>query len=956
MSRKIKKLINLIEKCIRKLYHKLPISSSFKIKAKNCFFTVFGCFMKNTPSYIIWKQTRVKKTKKKKSINYEEFINVEMNKRIAVQLHLFYLDLIDEFVLYLGNIPYKFDVLLSVVDDSKNVEISEKIKTIENVEKVIIKKVENRGRDVAPLLVYFANEIADYDYVCHVHSKKSLYTGREQTGWRKYLLDGLMGDKNQVYRSFYYFESDPEIALIYPESYPEITYMAHTWMSNRKSRELLMNRLGYHDVKYPMFVDFPLGTMFWGRVSVLMPFLKANFKITDFPEEAGQKDGTIAHAFERCLGALVKMQGYKVAVYDDETDDFTIGYGRKNLNQYWEKSAERLVMEADRYDVVSFDIFDTLLMRKAVNPDDLFDITKEYLKSKKNIDIDYRKLRKKAEKNLRKSGRKSDYTINDIYEELMKISGFSQEKCEIIKSAEVDIERKFLIPRKEIVGAMNAIKNTLHKKVVLVSDMYLTSKELEPILRENGITEYDELWISSEKQARKEDGSMWKIFLDTFKGKEIMHVGDNELSDTQIPGDMGIYVHHVLSAKELFNLTNAGRVYRKCQHTYVDSIAMGLLLEKKLNSPYALNSQRFEMKIDSSFDFGYCFIGPVVCDYMSWAVRRAKEQGIKQILFLAREGYLFEKIFDIMKQNFQELSEISGKYLYTSRRSSMVASLKDESDIREALNVYYEGSLKGLLAGRFGIDMSETSETADMVNIISEDFAEKDMAIALPGDAVRVYGIIERFNENILNKASQERDSYLKYIKDNIKIEKSALFDIGYSGSIQYYLSKIMDVAHAGFYFATDGKKIPMKIQGSSMEARYIENDLIAPASTSSIHRYSLLLEAVLTSMDAQFIYMGDNGPVFAKDDKSDEYKKLLDDIHEGAINFAKDFYSLVSSTMSFTDIICNKDVYEELIRMAVEEDIIDEGLKKQFVMEDNFCTDEDINVFEKLSKLIPEK
>ena len=956
MSRKIKKLINLVEKCLRKAYHKLPISSSFKTKAKNCFFTVFGCFMKNTPSYIIWKQTRVKKKKKNKSINYDEFLIFKMDKKIAIQLHLFYIDFLDEFVEYFNHIPYKIDLYISVVDDSCNDLVYEKTSNIRNIDKVLIKKVPNRGRDVAPILVYFANELSKYDYICHVHSKKSLYTGKEQVGWRTYLLDGLMGSEEQVKRNFYMLESNEDVALVYPETYPGITYCGHSWLSNKYSREELMGKIGMHDKEYQTYVDFPVGTMFWGRVSVLMPFLKANFKITDFPEEAGQKDGTIAHAFERCLGALVKMQGYKVAVYDDETDDFTIGYGRKNLNQYWEKSAERLVMEADRYDVVSFDIFDTLLMRKAVNPDDLFDITKEYLKSKKNIDIDYRKLRKKAEKNLRKSGRKSDYTIDDIYEELMKISGFSQEKCEIIKSAEVDIEKKFLVPRKEIVGAMNAIKNTLHKKVVLVSDMYLTSKELEPILRENGITEYDELWISSEKQARKEDGSMWKLFLDTFKGKENMHVGDNELSDTQIPGDMGIYVHHVLSAKELFNLTNAGRAYRKCQRTYVDSIAMGLLLEKKLNSPYALNSQRFELKIESPFDFGYCFIGPVVCDYMSWAVRRAKEQGIKQILFLAREGYLFEKIFDIMKQNFQELSEISGKYLYTSRRSSMVASLKDESDIREALNVYYEGSLKGLLEGRFGLNMSEPSETADMVNIISEDFAEKDMAIALPGDAVRVYGIIERFNENILNKASQERDSYLKYIKDNIKIEKSALFDIGYSGSIQYYLSKIMDVAHAGFYFATDGKKIPMKIQGSSMEARYIENDLIAPASTSSIHRYSLLLEAVLTSMDAQFIYMGDNGPVFAKDDKSDEYKKLLDDIHEGAINFAKDFYSLVSSTMSFTDIICNKDVYEELIRMAVEEDIIDEGLKKQFVMEDNFCTDEDINVFEKLSKLIPEK
>ena len=46
-----------------------------------------------------------------------------------------------------------------------------------------------------------------------------------------------------------------------------------------------------------------------------------------------------------------------------------------------------------------------------------------------------------------------------------------------------------------------------------------------------------------------------------------------------------------------------------------------------------------------------------------------------------------------------------------------------------------------------------------------------------------------------------------------------------------------------------------------------------------------------------------------------------------------------------------NGDVYEELIRLVVEEDVVSEDLKNKFVMEDNFCTDECINVFDRLSE-----
>ena len=108
-----------------------------------------------------------------------------LDKTIAIHLHLYYVDLLEEFFEYFTNMPYKFDLYVSCKEGSDIKAITHKFKKLKNVGKVDVRYTINRGRDIAPLYVQFGAEIEKYDYFLHIHSKKSLYSGSEKLDWRK---------------------------------------------------------------------------------------------------------------------------------------------------------------------------------------------------------------------------------------------------------------------------------------------------------------------------------------------------------------------------------------------------------------------------------------------------------------------------------------------------------------------------------------------------------------------------------------------------------------------------------------------------------------------------------------------------------------------------------------------------------------------------------------------------
>jgi lipopolysaccharide biosynthesis protein len=216
--------------------------------------------------------------------------------KVAVLAHVFYDDLVDEIIGYIGNIPVDFDILVTCVADSYETT-SKKLNEAFPERLVDIVVVPNHGRDIAPFLCNHINSYYRYDYICKIHSKKSLHAGGIDN-WRTFLYDRLLGSKEQISDILARFENDKTLGIQYPE-YSDAIKPFIDWGSNKVNCQEFMNILGLDcPAELP---DFPAGSMFWFRPDALDALFNKSWHLSDFPEECGQIDETIMHAVERCF-------------------------------------------------------------------------------------------------------------------------------------------------------------------------------------------------------------------------------------------------------------------------------------------------------------------------------------------------------------------------------------------------------------------------------------------------------------------------------------------------------------------------------------------------------------------------------------------------------------------------------------------------------------------------------
>ena len=262
---------------------------------------------------------------------------------IAVILHAFHLDLIDEIRLYLDNIPYPADIFVSTDTDRKRDLVTASFANWPRgaVEVVLF---PNRGRDIAPKLVGFDAVHRAYEYVLHVHTKRSAHETR-LVGWRGYILETLLGSARTVHDVFTMFARAPGLGLLAPQHIDELRPWIR-WAGNFSEAAALGSAMG---IALPPWtpIDFPSGSMFWARTAALRPLLDLGLRFEDFPEESGQTDATLAHAIERLYFLACERAGFdwlKITVRGElhDQDDVTRVASSEELRRFLRSAPIRL--------------------------------------------------------------------------------------------------------------------------------------------------------------------------------------------------------------------------------------------------------------------------------------------------------------------------------------------------------------------------------------------------------------------------------------------------------------------------------------------------------------------------------------------------------------------------------------------------------------------------------------
>lgn len=911
----------------RAVYKVAPISEETKVGLKNKFYTSFAPFIKNTQRYKNWTNSQNRTQSFSDENPHAKFFVGELESqpgKIAIQAHIFYLDLLDEIADYFSNMPYKFDALISIIDSSAREKIQATFEKISNVEKCIVRVVPNRGRDVAPFIIGFGDILGNYDFIAHVHSKKSLYTGSEQKKWRHYLFDALLGNPERIKKIFYAFNENKKVGLIYPAPAENVPYAAFTWLSNREAGRFLLNRIGV-PLNTTDYFDFPAGTMFWARSSALKKFLQAGLTIEDFPEERGQNDGTIAHAFERSVALTTLSEGMNFYEFNPENDSYTVNIGGRNLWQYFGHNESEVQWILDHGEIISFDIFDTLLMRYLATPYLVNELIKIKVDELLNKNFDFPKFRLQAEENARKKLSR-DVTLDDIYESFAELTNLDEETCEKIRELEVSTEVELSLPREKVVDWFREILS-LNREMWLISDMYLQTPDIKKLLAKCGIDGYEKIMISCETGMRKDTAEIWNHLVDEgFTHGKLVHIGDNEMSDIQFPSDRIIFAYHVMSARNLFSQTTFGRnllnrLGRKM--SLYAGMMLGMVLAKKFQSPFQLKNSTGnggKLIIKNFHDLGYWFYGVSLLTFMLWLIKKSDEDKIERLLFLARDGYFLQPLYKFVTR-LLGVEELPGNYFYSSRRAVTVASIRDVEQANELVNLKFDGTTKKFFDVRFGLEIGDEKKIY---------LPEKDTEV--------VKNLIERNLEKILLNAEEERNNYKKYIENlGANLDGVGVVDMGYSGTIQYYLQRLTDKEFNGYYFATSSKNRFGKDSARLCRGCFTENDDYE-TTKSAIYQYQLLFEAILTSPDAQLNHFDKAGnPIFGEPEPGQNFISEIREVHEGVKDFCRDVLEHFGEYI--LKIPIDFDFVDAWVRSFVQdEEIISDELKKIFSIDDEYC------------------
>lgn len=413
---------------------------------------------------------------------------------------------------------------------------------------------------------------------------------------------------------------------------------------------------------------------------------------------------------------------------------------RKRNIPYFSVSYDNLKLEIDNHEVISFDVFDTLLLRKVYEPADVFVLVDREVSGR--FPFVFSSERKAAERELRKKG---EPTIYQIYEYLAKKYNLSSKDMQYLLSAELEKEKNVLCARKKMKLCM---EYCIHqgKKVYLLSDMYLPAEVLEELLKKCGIAGYTELMVSCDYQTSKPE-KLFDILKGKAGGKSYLHIGDNREADYESPKRHGIDAFLIMPAVRMMELSAYSDAFVHFK-SIESRVMLGMLAAEIFEDPFALSGTKGIPVVADAKQFGYAFIAPLALSFTVWLLHKVQAEKNSLLLFSARDGWVIQKIFHQLAEAWGLVELPKDIYFMVSRKALEIVEKGENKEAREN----YLNYLKGLDFTQFGqiyyFDFMSRGTCQSMLENISGRrmqgiYFQKSISGVAAKDAIRVGAYFE---------------------------------------------------------------------------------------------------------------------------------------------------------------------------------------------------------------------
>lgn len=459
---------------------------------------------------------------------------------------------------------------------------------------------------------------------------------------------------------------------------------------------------------------------------------------------------------------------------------------------------------AQSCDTVSFDIFDTLFIRRVHDPDMLKVPVARYIAARAEQqgqeEWSWQKIQKLRDAFEAEQRRQTGQEFEDqeacypVYMRQVLAAIFGDAQADFllqeVTEYELSVENSMLVPRQELVDWLRSLHGQ-GKRILLISDIYLPAAHLRKLVEYGGFAEcVTDILSSADSFLAKASGKGFALIQERY-GLDVntwLHIGDNPVSDGYRPSQAGI---KALVLKDGLEKMRKGLARRYWQYGHGRPFFRGRALLQVMQPLEEENRPRSPLYIE-----GYNFLAPVIGTFIQRLAEKTLRDKIPHIYFLSREGWMFQKFWEGAIPKIYPAAQLpTVSYLYVSRMALAGASCAYQGLTRDNAAIAF------LPAGNrdfrdvcriFKLDGGKLAPHLARHHLALETALSPLYPETTTENSVHFQELLEdaAFQDEVRGQTRPYNDALIKYLEQECFFEQTdvAIVDIGWLGTIQRFL------------------------------------------------------------------------------------------------------------------------------------------------------------------------